>query len=224
MKIEVDIGGALKKTAALSKVPKAALKQLQRWGANSVKELKLVARGMQKSDSGRKTGQLARSIGMKMDSSGRMLVVGTNIEKQTDVKYAKIQDEGGTIRPKDHPYLAIPFPGIKDRPKDHPDAFVIETKKGNVLLVEQSWTGAGTHEIGQRSGYSWGKTGKRGWRGSGYKRGIRMLFVLKDEVTLPPTRWFSGTMRMMESLLPAYMDEKVILDEAAKMAGFGGEE
>lgn len=206
MKIEVDIGGALRKTAALLKVPQAAKKQLTRWGANSVKELKRVAAGMKRAGSGRKSGQLARAVGMMMD--GRTLTVGTNVAREGDVKYAKIQDEGGTIRPKGHPYLAIPLKGIKDRPKDHPNAFVIETKKGNVLLVEEMWRGAGG-------------AGK-GWRGSGYKRGLRMLFLLKEEVTLPPTRWFSGTMRMMESLLPGYMDEKQILDEAAKMAGVSG--
>jgi hypothetical protein len=206
VKIEVDVSGAIRKTAALRKVPQAARKQLARWGANSVRELKRVAAGMKKSGSGRKTGQLARAVGMRMD--GRTLIVGTNVRNETDVKYAKIQDEGGTIRPKGHPYLALPLRGIKDRPKDHPNAFVIETRRGNVLLVEEMWRGAGG-------------AGK-GWRGSGYKRGIRALFLLVPEVTLRPSRWFTGTMRMMDSLLPGYMDERVILEEAQKLVGTGG--
>lgn len=208
MEFKVDIGGAIRKTAILAKVPRAALKQLQRFGANSVKELKRVAAGMKKAGDGRKTGQLARAVGMRMDNTNRILTVGTNVARQTDVKYAKIQDEGGTIRPKGHPYLAIPMRGIKDRPKDHPEAFVIETKRGSVLLVERAWSRAGG-------------AGK-GWRGSGYKPGLRALFALVPEVTLPATRWFSGTMMRMGSLLPGYMDEKVLYEEAEKLTGLGG--
>jgi len=206
--IKVDIGGALKKTAALAKTPEAAKKQLERWGSQTVLMLMQSARDMKRSGSGRKTGQLARSVGMKMDS-GKLttLIVGTNVKKQTDVKYAKIQDEGGTIRPKGHPYLAIPLKGIKDRPKDHPGAFVIETKRGRVFLAEREWSKAGG-------------AGK-GWRGSGYKPGLRLLFLLKTEVTLPATYWFRNPTRRMESLLPGFMDPRVILDEAAKMAGVG---
>jgi len=216
MKCKVDLGGASRKTAILKEIPRAALKQLQRFGANSVKELKRVAAGMKRSGSGRKTGQLARAVGMRMDNASRTLVVGTNVRKETDVKYARIQDEGGTIRPKGHPYLAIPLKGIKDRPKDHPEAFVIETKKGNVLLVERVWGTAGARS---GKGVSWSKTRKGGWRGSGYKPGIRALFALVPEVTLPATRWFTGTMARMDSLLPGYMSEKVLYDEAAKMTG-----
>lgn len=208
MEFKVDLGGAIRKTAILKLIPRAALKQLQRFGANSVKELKRVAAGMKKSGQGRKSGQLARAVGMRMNADQRMLTVGTNVQKQTDVKYARIQDEGGTIRPKGHPYLAIPLKGIKDRPKDHPNAFVIETKRGSVLLVERQWSRAGG-------------AGK-GWRGSGYKPGIRALFALVPEVTLPATRWFSGTMMRMDSLLPGYMSEKVLYDEAEKMTGLGG--
>jgi hypothetical protein len=51
-----------------------------------------------KGGSGRKTGQLARAVGMKM--VGNVLTVGTNVQKQGDVKYAKIQDEGGSTFPK----------------------------------------------------------------------------------------------------------------------------
>lgn len=209
MKIEVDLGAALRKTAALKLVPKAARKQLQSWGAKAVKLLKYEAASMKKSGSGRKTSQLARAVGMKMDD--RTLTVGTNLQKQTDVKYASIQDVGGTIRPKGHPYLAIPLKGIKDRPKDHPNAFVIESKKGNVLLVEQVFSKVR------------GKNNP-GWRGSGYKTGLRALFVLKTEVTLPATRWFSGTMQMMDAILPQYMNEETLLEVSGKMSGMSGGE
>jgi hypothetical protein len=155
---------------------------------------------MKKSGSGRKSGQLARAVGMRMDE--RTLSVGTNIVKATDVKYAKIQDEGGTIRAKKK-YLTIPLRGVKMRARDYPDAFFVRSKAGNLLLVQQKW----------------GKV--RGGENSA-RRGLEVLFLLKPEVTLPATRWFSGTMMRMSSLLPGYMSEKVILDEAAKMAGVGG--
>jgi hypothetical protein len=200
MNIKVDLGGALRKTATLAKVPQAALRQLKRWGANSVKDLQREAAGMKKSGSGRKTGQLARAVGRL--TRERMLIVGTNVNRETDVKYARIQDEGGTIRAKKK-CLAIPLKGVKMRARDYPDAFVITSKKGNVLLVQQKW----------------GKV--RGGENS-VRKGLTPLFLLKPEVHLPATRWFSGTMMRMESLLPGYMDERVILDEAAKMAGVGG--
>ncbi len=224
MEIKADLGGALRKTAILAKTPKAALKCLQRWGANSVTALKRRAAGMGKSGKHPKTGQLARAIGMRMDASNRVLSVGSNVQKPTDVKYARILDEGGTIRPKGHPYLAIPLKGVKDRPKDHPNAFLIETRKGNVLLVEEVYRQNKKHFYRDEKGRYAGLRGFAGAGGGTFERaGIRALFLLKEEVTISPTRWFSGTMRMQEALLPGYMDEKVIFDEAAKMAGVGGE-
>ncbi len=201
MQIKVDMGGALRKTAALAKVPQAAKKQLTRWGANAVKDLKREAAGMKRSGSGRKTGQLARSIGMSMPD--RTLVVGTNLQKQTDVKYARIQDEGGVIKARNKKYLTIPLKGVKMRARDYKDTFVITSKSGNKLICMSNWRKV-----------RGGENSRRG--------GLVPLFLLKTEVHIPATRWFSGTMRRMESLLPGYMDEGVILDEAAKIAGVGG--
>lgn len=199
MDMKIDMTGALRKTAMLKKAPQAARKQLQRFGAHSVVELKRAAAGMKRSGSGRKTGQLARAVGMTMP--GQTLTIGTNVQKQTDVKYAKIQDEGGTIKAKKK-FLTIPLKGVKMRARDYPDAFFLRAK-GNLFLVQPKWKKA-------RGGESYGRGG------------LDFLFLLKPEVHLPATRWFSGTMLMMQSLLPGFMDEKVILDEAAKMAGVPG--
>jgi hypothetical protein len=207
MEIKVDLAGALRKTAMLKQVPQATKKCLERWGASSVLALMRAASNLKKTQH-KGGGALARSNDMKW-LDDKTLAVGTNLKRKTaSEKYAKIQDEGGTIRPKGHPYLAIPLRGIKDRPKDHPNAFLLETKKGNVLLVEKVWSKA--------------RGNSPGWRGSGYKSGLRALFLLKTEVTLPATHWFSGTMRTMESLLPGYMDERQVLAEAKKMTGLGG--
>jgi phage gpG-like protein len=103
MNITADFAGALRKTATLKAIPKAVRRVMQKWGAESVTDLKESARSMQKSSrgsklKGRKTGQLARSVNMKM--AANTLAVGTNVTRATDVKYARIQDEGGSTFPR----------------------------------------------------------------------------------------------------------------------------
>ena len=107
LKFEQDFSGAIKKTAALKKLPQALRKQLTKWAAETVRALKASAAGMQRSGKGRKTGQLSRSIGMDI-GGGRdeyRVVIGTGVNKGVTSKYAKIQDEGGTTHPTVTPRL-----------------------------------------------------------------------------------------------------------------------
>jgi len=202
MEIKIDLSGALAKTATLAKTPQAARKCLQRWGSETVLVLKRSAAGM-KGSRGRKTGQLARAVGMKM--AGNILTVGTNVSKMTDVKYAKIQDEGGDIFPRTKQYLTIPFPGVKGRAADYKGhSFFIRTKSGNLLLVMENWKKV-----------RGGENSRRG--------GITPLFFLTKWVRLPPTRWFSRPMFEQLPELDRYMDSDFIYQVAENMAGVMGE-
>ena len=190
MELKVDMAGALRKTAALKAIPKAVRRVLQRWGAESVTELKREAGNLRKSGKGRKTSQLARSVGMKMSSD--MLAVGTNVTRATDVKYARIQDEGGDIFAKNKK-LTVPFPGVKGKARDYKDTFFITSKAGNVILCQRKGRG-----------------------------GLKPLFLLADWVRIPGSGWFSRTMADRESLLNRYMDPEYLYDVAANSTGLGG--
>lgn len=190
MDIKIDLSGALQKTETLAKTPQAARKCLQRWGSETVLVLKRSAAGMK--SSGRKSGQLARAVGMRM--AGNVLTVGTNVQKQTDVKYAKIQDEGGDIVPRTKKFLTIPFPGVKGRATDYKgQSFFITSKAGNLLLCMKK-----------------GKTG------------IRPLFLLTKHVRIQPSYWFSRPMFEQLPVLNQYMDPDFIYDVAQNMAGTMG--
>jgi hypothetical protein len=80
------------------------------------------------------------------------------------VFYARIQEEGGTIVPKKAKYLTIPLPAAlnangtpkKQKARDWDKTFIIESKKGNLLIV-------------RREG-----------------KALTPLYVLKTQVYIPP--------------------------------------
>jgi hypothetical protein len=206
IKIEKDFTGAIRKTQALKSAPKAFKRIVTGWAADTVKELKRSAMDMKKSGSGRKTGQLARGVGMEIgkEEEAYKVLVGTGVGGGLTSKYAKIQDEGGTIRPKNKKYLAIPLPGTKGVPANfRPDSFVIKSKTGNLLIVQRKWKKV-------RGGENSRQTGQ-----------LIPLFVLKKEVTLPATRWFSRPMAQRLAYLEAITTPEYVLAEAEKMVTAG---
>ncbi len=199
-----DFSGAFRKTQVLFGLPKAVKRQATVWSSETVKLLKRSAAGMQKSGRGRKTGQLARNVGMEIvaDSSGYRILIGTGVGRTLSVKYARIQDEGGTITKKNK-MLAIPLPGIKGSPSNYPGAFVIRSKKGNVLLVQRRWKKV-------RGGENYIQT-----------QDLMPLFVLKDKVTLPATHWFSGIIQAREPALAEMMKPEAVRAASEQMVGGG---
>ncbi|MDD5305028.1 MAG: HK97 gp10 family phage protein [Elusimicrobia bacterium] len=104
LEFSADFTGALQKMAAVNSVPKAARKLLSIWGAQTVKELKRSAADQQKSISPlhKKTGQMARSVAMEVDTASGIykVAVGTNLKTSpVKSKYGHIQDVGGTTHP-----------------------------------------------------------------------------------------------------------------------------
>ena len=164
--IKVDITKAVKKTKTLQNLPKATKYQLTAWGSEFVRYLKQTAtkgRYIGKYKGGARTGQLSRGIKKRVLALGNMfkLEVGTQ-----GVKYARILEKGGTITPKRKQWLTVPLPGVKGWARDYTDAFIIKSKKGNLLIVE-------------RKG----------------KRGLKPLFVLKKSVKIPAFHWLEKSLR-----------------------------
>lgn len=222
--IKADFSGALAKTAALKATPRAVKLQMTRWATETNVALRRSAAGMQKGHSmgHLKSGDLARAIGQKIESTERgwRVSVGTGFGTK-QIKYARIQDEGGKVTAKNAsftiqniagkphlgPYLTVPLRGVKGRVSNYPGAFVIRSKKGNLLVV-------------QPLTFSGGK--RKGERKLGKQAGIKPLFVLKYSVDIPPSRWFSAVIDAREPVLREYMDPAVLYNIASQMTGGGG--
>ena len=166
-KITLDISGAKKKIGKLSKIDDGIYKQGVKWGSETEKKVKqnISSSGGIKT----RTGKLRRSVGHKVTRKGHKITiaVGSGIPPKQSVIYAKVQEKGsgylpgGVIRPKTKKYLTVPIGKTKGRAANFPNAFIIKSKKGNLLIVERSGSG------------------------------IKPLFVLRKSVKIPPTKWLS---------------------------------
>lgn len=82
-----------------------------------------------------RTRDLSRSINRQISeqSATRAAVdVGTNLE------YGAIHEFGGTIKPKNAKYLAIPVGSYTGSPKKYSDLKVKKTGRGNLVLIDAS--------------------------------------------------------------------------------------
>lgn len=117
------------------------------------------------------SSRLKNSIAYVASDQG--MVIGTN------VPYAAIHQFGGTIRPINVKYLAIPLDkqAAKIRPRDlERQTFVIKSKKGNLLLMERLLK------------YS-GQRGKRFLSKGKFKLVTRPRYLLKDQVNIPQRKF-----------------------------------
>lgn len=187
MKMTVDVT-KYRKRRKKQDMTKAFHYQLQRWTGRTVKR---IIRNLSGPILKTRTAQLRRSITGKAQSVGTVAssIVGSGIFGRKPVKYARIQEKGGKIRPKKAKMLTIPLPGIKGVAANFPDAFIITSKKGNVLLVERKGTG------------------------------LRPLFVLKKEVTIPASHWLSRSIDEMMPELRRLLKPGEIVKIMAKMGG-----
>lgn len=82
-----------------------------------------------------RTRTLSRSIHQQVveqNAERAAVEIGTNLE------YAAIHEFGGTIRPKNSKYLAIPVGVYKDSPRRHNNLKLRKTSRGNLVLVSPS--------------------------------------------------------------------------------------
>lgn len=164
----VDMKAALQKSAACLMLHKAAKKQATIWATESQKALMRSAKKLQKT--GGKGGQLANNIAFTVSASDENweIIIGTGVGNKASVKYARIQDKGGIVKPVKGKYLTIPFSWARGQtaksiPKNQ--AVFIKTKKGSLMLAK-----------------------KQG------KDDLMPMFTLVKQAKIPPTYWFTQVM------------------------------
>lgn len=186
MKMTIDVT-KYKKRRKKENMSKAFHFQLQKWTGKTVKQ---IIRNLSGPILKTRSGHLRRSITGKT-FKGKLIVaiIGSGIFGRKPVKYARIQEKGGKIKAKKK-FLTIPLPGVKGTAANFPDAFIIKSKKGNLLIVE-----------------------KRG------KTGLKPLFALKKEVTIPARYWLSKSIKEMKPSLLSSLKPVEILKVMKR--GFG---
>lgn len=124
----------------------------------------------------RRSGNLAKSYQWQLNRNSS----GYTVSLLSSAPYAEIQDTGGTVSAAAGSWLTVPLPAamlpngvLIKKAREYTDAFIIRSKAGNLLIVEDN--GA---------------------------KGITPLFVLKKQITLKPTKWASDAVdRALPSLM-----------------------
>lgn len=188
MKITVDTDKAYRKIRKLKNMDRAVRYQMNLWGGRTVKR---IIRNISGRILKTRTGQLRRSVAFRSLKVGtkEKIEIGTGIRGRS-VKYARIHEKGGKIRAKRAKMLTIPLPGVKGMARNYPNAFIITSKKGNVLLVERK-----------------GKTG------------IRPLFKLQKEVDIPARNWLSDSIEETKPQLFRFLKPSELIRVMNKMGG-----
>lgn len=103
-RVAADFSGAIRKTRMLKNLPRAHKDQIRDWAFSTVTELKRSAADRQISvqvHHGKKTSQMSRGVGFSIGPGETLwqVLVGTGVAGRPSVKYALIQDVGGTTHP-----------------------------------------------------------------------------------------------------------------------------
>ena len=171
---------------------------LDRWGATVLDarvQENLAGRALN-----RRTGQLANrtriftGFAPQRTGSGSTAV---KVEVQSvDVPYARIQEFGGTIRPREKQFLTVPLPAAltpagvlrntAEQLRQTGTTFVARSRRGNLLIFQR------------RSGRSRTAAGSRAQ--------LTPLFVLRTQVTLEPTQWASSAVDAALPELPRFLE------------------
>jgi hypothetical protein len=201
--LQADFSGAVKKMNGLLCIPKATKLQATRWGAETVLDLKRSAAGMQKSIGPlhKKTAQLARATTMKVGATagGFTLGVGTGFGT-VNVKYAKIQDEGGTTHPT-----------VTDRMRRWAwYAYGVQTGFQRKMLKREV------------KGIAAAKAQRLGRLSASKYLGIALTKKATLDVKVPASHWFTSVIERREPILHEYLDPQVIYNIASQMRGGNG--
>lgn len=137
-----------------------------------------------------RTGRLRRSIRseVKQEEGGWELALRAGGDGAADVKYARIHELGGVIRPTQSRFLAIPVgPALTPSgvaryasPRDVPVPLAfVQSLKGQPLLVEAG----------------------------GKKKAGRVWYVLRKSVTIPARPYLAPAMKAEEPVLAARLEQ-----------------
>lgn len=193
VEIKVDMAGAQKKTATIKRIPAAFFRNADDWAGATIRYIKQSYKGGRVFKRPPKDidDRLAKVV-VKTGSQSAQILIGTGREVgMEEVKYARIQEEGGWVVAKKRS-LTIPFPGIKDPPSSF---------RGRSFIIKAK---------GSDSGIIAMKVGKRG--------NIKPLFVLRKSVRLPARYWFTRPIGERMGMLDTMMSEEGVWATASKMA------
>lgn len=130
----------------------------------------------------RRTGEMSRSFDLEILGS-RLSDLVLRVFSRS--KQAKIQEYGGTVRPVNAAWLAIPLDAAKTAagvarggPRDFKNTFFATSKNGNLILFQR----LGKDKAGRQKR----RTFQRTPGGAKEKSEIVPLFAMKKEVTIPP--------------------------------------
>lgn len=132
-----------------------------------------------------RSGMLRASIGSRVDvAKGEMTAtIGSGARQGARMKYANIQETGGTVTPKRRQYLTVPLDAAKTA------SGVARFTARDVMRHRTQYDGSFVHD-GVIFGYM--KRGKYKKSG-GLKLDITPLFALKTSVTLPASHYLTRT-------------------------------
>jgi hypothetical protein len=194
--ITADFSGQMRKSAVVRNLPRAFFKNAESWASETVLFIKKSYKGG--SVFRRPPKEFDLRLGMKVNKTGAdsaEILVGTgDYVGKPPVIYARIHEEGGTIRPTKARALAIPFPGVTGSPRQYPEAFILPKMKGFTIGI-----------------IALAKEGKRSTK-------IIPLFLLRKQVTLPARRWFSTPIAARRPELDRAISTDGVWARAAAMA------
>lgn len=171
---------------------------IQRVGARVALEAQAAAVDNVQARLATRTGSLKRSI------CGTSKVTGDGVEihlraggEGKDLRYAALQEYGGTVVPKNSKFLAIPVGPAKTAsgdsryasPRDVPGLALVQSRKGQYMLVKASDE----------------RTGKRG------KLKVSagtVYFILRKSVTVPGQHYLSDALNQVAATVPDQLDQE----------------
>jgi hypothetical protein len=239
--IKTDFAGQMAKSAMLKNLPRAFTVNMNQWASETIRYIQTRNQGGGGSFMSFKrppTEALARLryIIERTGPDQATVTLGTGgYVGLKEVVYARIQDEGGTIkaidkffsianipgRPRVGPFLTIPLGNTKGSVANYKNTINIRAKSGNFLVMQLS-RGAGSSP--NKRVYD-PLIGKRAWMGAP-KVTMKPLFLLKRQVTLGARRWFSGPINQRKPELDRMMSAESVLAVARAMrqdyVGMGG--
>jgi hypothetical protein len=209
IQIKTDFAGQMAKSAILRQLPRAFKANATDWASQTIRFIKQSYKGGNVFR--RPPKEIDANLAHKVFVTGPQeatIVLGTGgYVGKNEVVYARIQDEGGTIKPKNKQWLTIPFPGVTGTAANYKSvgAFFIKSKGGNLLLVAPTY----------------GKTSKGGYGGSGYKATgkLKALFLLKKSVYLSARHWFTGPIDQARPQLARMMSPQAVWERASTLSG-----
>lgn len=169
----------------------------------------------------RRSGALAQAYKMDPPSATGLEMTSAIRKGMKGSVYAKMQEFGGTVKPKKGKFLTVPLPAaltpsgvLKGRYRirrsggsasgyttDAGDTFLFKSKRGALLI------GIKERRAAYSSGVAVGYTEREATSGRGKKRELKAFYVLKRSVTIKPRFGFFDSWDKLErSTLPVLVN------------------